>query len=377
MFATNPSFSINYKLLVHTFPASLLFTIKYELGTGGVYALRKRKISFRFPSNPPAKDVRLAHRATRNHVGAAMTPRSAAKFLPAAFVLAAALAASAPAAPPHDASLQRAADAAMSARPGSLVVMDVVTGAILAAHNLNAAEKNLERPGSTLKPFVLDALLDSGKLDSNQRILCRRKFRIGSVEMDCTHPASITELNAESAIAYSCNTYVATVAQRLTATELVDALRRAGLDSPTGLAAGESVGHIAVPANQQELQLEALGSRGIEVTPIRLLESYRQLALRKRTGDLGADAPVFAGLDDSVAFGMAHASFVPNMKIAGKTGTAASPNTLRTHGFFVGYAPADKPEIVLIVFLDQGRGMDAAAVAQSVFAAFAREPRPQ
>jgi cell division protein FtsI/penicillin-binding protein 2 len=304
-----------------------------------------------------------------------MTPRSVAKFLPAAFVLATAL--TAPAAPPRDASLQRAIDRAMPARSGSLVVMDVASGAILAAHNLDAAEKNLERPGSTLKPFVLDALLDSGKLDPNQRILCRRKFRIGSVEMDCTHPASITELNAESAIAYSCNTYVATVAQRLTATELVDALRRAGLDSPTGLAADESVGHIAVPANQQDLQLEALGSRGIEVTPIRVLESYRQLALRKRNGDLGADTPVFAGLDDSVAFGMAHASYVPNMKIAGKTGTAASPNTLRTHGFFVGYAPADKPEIVLIVFLDQGRGMDAAAVAQSVFAAYAREPRPQ
>jgi cell division protein FtsI/penicillin-binding protein 2 len=296
-------------------------------------------------------------------------------FFPAAILLAV-LAAPA-AAPPRDASLQRAADAAMSARPGSLVVMDVTSGFVLAAHNLDAAEKNLARPGSTLKPFVLDALLESGKLDPNQRILCRRKFRIGSVEMDCTHPASIMELNAEDAIAYSCNTYVATVAQRLTAAELVDVFRRAGLDSPTGLDANESVGHIAIPANQQELELESLGDRGVEITPIRLLESYRQLALRKRAGNLGADAPVFAGLADSVAFGMAHASFVSTMKVAGKTGTAASPNTPRTHGFFVGYAPADKPEIVLVVFLEQGRGMDAAAVAQSVFAAYARERTAQ
>jgi penicillin-binding protein 2 len=65
------------------------------------------------------------------------------------------------------------------------------------------------------------------------------------------------------------------------------------------------------------------------------------------------------------------------MKIAGKTGTAASASTPRTHGFFVGYAPADKPEIVMVVFLEQGRGMDAAAVAQTVFAAFARDRRPQ
>ncbi|MGB6200270.1 MAG: penicillin-binding transpeptidase domain-containing protein [Candidatus Acidiferrales bacterium] len=279
--------------------------------------------------------------------------------------------------PARDAALQQAADRAMSARTGSLVVMDVTTGAILAAHDLASAEKSLARPGSTLKPFVLDALLESGKLDSNQRLRCRRKFRIGSVEMDCTHPASITELNAESAVAYSCNTFVATVAQRLSATELVDVFRRAGLDSPSGAAADEAVGHIAVPANRQEIQLEALGDRGIEVTPIRLLESYRQLALRKRSGDLGADAPVFAGLEDSVTFGMAHAAFVDTMKIAGKTGTAASANTPRTHGFFVGYAPAGKPEIVVVVYLEQGRGMDAAAVAQSVFAAFSRDRHPQ
>jgi penicillin-binding protein 2 len=282
------------------------------------------------------------------------------------------------AAPARDANLQQAADRAIAGRAGSVVVMDVASGSILAAHDLAGAEQQLERPGSTLKPFVLDALLESGKLDPSQRILCRRKFRIGSVEMDCTHPASITELNAESAIAYSCNTFVATVAQRLSAAELVDVFRRAGLDSPTGLAPDESVGHIAVPASQQELELEALGDRGIEVTPIRLLESYRQLALRKRSGSsLGADAPVFAGLEDSVAFGMAHAAFVGGVKIAGKTGTAASANTPRTHGFFVGYAPADKPEIVMVVFLEQGRGMDAAAVAQAVFAAFARDRRPQ
>jgi cell division protein FtsI/penicillin-binding protein 2 len=298
---------------------------------------------------------------------------SAAMFLAAALAITPAVCAPAP---PPDAALQQAADRAMAGRAGALVVMDVTTGGILAAHDLDAAEQRLERPGSTLKPFVLDALLGSGKLDPNQRLLCRRKLRIGSVEMDCTHPASVTELNAQDAIAYSCNTYVATVALRLSAAELVDVFRRVGLDSPTGLAASESVGRIAVPANQQELQLEALGDRGIEVTPIRLLESYRQLALRQRTGDFGVDAPVFAGLEKSVEFGMAHAAYVSGMKIAGKTGTAASQNTARTHGFFVGYAPAEKPEIVVVVFLEQGRGADAAAVAQTVFAAFARR-RPR
>jgi cell division protein FtsI/penicillin-binding protein 2 len=60
------------------------------------------------------------------------------------------------------------------------------------------------------------------------------------------------------------------------------------------------------------------------------------------------------------------------MKIAGKTGTSVASNTQQTHGFFVGYAPAEKPEIAVVVFLAQGRGLDAAAVAQPVFSAFAK-----
>src|SRR2546429_1370418 len=52
------------------------------------------------------------------------------------------------------------------------------------------------------------------------------------------------------------------------------------------------------------------------------------------------------------------------MHIAGKTGTATAPNTARTHGLFVGYAPADQPEIALVVYLPQGHGLDAAKLAQ-------------
>ncbi|MGB9465175.1 MAG: penicillin-binding transpeptidase domain-containing protein, partial [Candidatus Acidiferrum sp.] len=87
------------------------------------------------------------------------------------------------------------------------------------------------------------------------------------------------------------------------------------------------------------------------------------------------DAPVFGGLEQSVTYGMAHAANVEGMKIAGKTGTAASRKSARAHGFFVGYAPAEKPEIVMVVYLEQGRGGDAAAVAQDVIAEFAKDRR--
>ena len=260
----------------------------------------------------------------------------------------------------------------MAGRSGALVVADVSSGKILAAVELERAAHEMLTPGSTVKPFVLMELLATGKLDPNEKLLCRRKVRIVGVRMDCTHPASAAELDAEEAIAYSCNSYFVQAATRLSAGELVQALRRAGLDAPTGLVGSEATGHIAMPGDRDALQLEALGDRGIEVTPLELLEAYRRLALRKESGDSEGDAPVFAGLEGSVAYGMAGAANIREMKVAGKTGTAASRESPRTHGLFVGYAPAEKPRIAMVVLLQNGRGTDAAAVAQSVFAAFAR-----
>lgn len=273
-------------------------------------------------------------------------------------------------------NLQKAVARGMDGREGTLVVADVSTGEILAAHGLALAARRLERPGSTVKPFVLMALLESGKLNASQRLLCRRPLRIGGVRMDCMHPASVADLNAEEAIAYSCNSYFAEAATRLSDAELVQALRRAGLDSPSGLVKEEASGRIEMPRDRDMLQLEALGDRGIEVTPLELLGAYRKLALQKRNGSVAeVDAPVFGGLEKSVTYGMAHAANVEGMKIAGKTGTAASRKSARTHGFFVGYAPAEKPEIVVVVCLEQGRGGDAAAVAQAVIAEFAKDRR--
>lgn len=269
--------------------------------------------------------------------------------------------------------LQKAADRAMEGRAGAVVVAGVEGGEILAAHGIDVAAGRLARPGSAVKPFVLMALLESGKLDASQKLLCRRILRIGGVKMDCTHPAAIVELDAAEAIAYSCNSYFAEAATRLTGTELAQALRRGGFDSPSGFAKEEASGRVETPHEREMLQLEALGDRGIEITPLELLAAYRKLALERRNGAAAADSPVFTGLEGSVTYGMAHAAYVEGVKIAGKTGTAASRENARPHGFFAGFAPADKPEIVLVVYLEQGRGADAAMVAQRVFAEYAAE----
>ena len=58
--------------------------------------------------------------------------------------------------------------------------------------------------------------------------------------------------------------------------------------------------------------------------------------------------------------------------ILGKTGTGGfmGPVT-KTHGWFIGFAPAKRPEIAIVVFIHRGRGSeDAAPVAKEVFEAY-------
>ena len=80
-----------------------------------------------------------------------------------------------------------------------------------------------------------------------------------------------------------------------------------------------------------------------------------------------------------MAYGMGHqGAAAPAMKVAGKTGTAPAEEGAWTHAWFAGYAPAEEPEIVLVVFLEKGHGgSDAAAVARQVFDAFAEDSQQQ
>ncbi len=60
--------------------------------------------------------------------------------------------------------------------------------------------------------------------------------------------------------------------------------------------------------------------------------------------------------------------------IAGKTGTAQAP-PYPDHAWFVGFAPAEKPEIVVAVFLEFGEhGYAAARIASKIIEAYLKQP---
>jgi cell division protein FtsI/penicillin-binding protein 2 len=268
--------------------------------------------------------------------------------------------------------LQAAAERAMAGRTGAAVVLDVESGRILAEHRLDLAARTLARPGSTVKPIVLKALLESGKLGAGRTRLCRRQVRIAGRLLDCSHPADPRPLGAAAALAYSCNSWFSEAALLLDDEEIARAFSRAGLTAATGLAESEVTGSVRAPRSAEERQLLALGEESIEVSPLGLLAAYRRLALARRDSESAcALAPVFDGLEGSVAYGMGTQAGAAGLEVAGKTGTASSAAGW-THAWFAGFAPAAAPEVVLMVFLEKGRGgADAAPVAGQVFAAYA------
>ena len=259
----------------------------------------------------------------------------------------------------------------MRGRSGAAIVVDVRSGHLLAAYNPDVAARRLARPGSAFKPFTLLALLQSGKLSPADSLVCRRNLRVGAHDLSCTHP-QIGPLQAVSALAYSCNDFFATFGGRLTAAELKAAFTKAGFASPTGLISDEAIGFIHLAGTDEERQLQAVGEGNMKITPLEMLAAYRAIALRRTDPSASAaDRVLFQGLEEAAVYGMARLASLPELKVAGKTGTPKTDAGQWTNGWFAGYAPADKPEVTVVVFVERGTGPgDAAPLAREVFSAW-------
>jgi cell division protein FtsI/penicillin-binding protein 2 len=273
---------------------------------------------------------------------------------------------------PASTTLQIAVNRAMSNQRGTAVVLDVLSGRVIASSHLDVAARRVVAPGSSIKPFTLLALLQSGKVNERTALMCKRTVSISGRKLDCSHPSTSAPLGPAEALAYSCNSYFTTVALRLSPSELRSSFVQDGFASQTGLSPGEVAGTISMARVPPQLQLQAIGEWGVRVTPLELVTAYRALALLQSEHNVKLQ-PLFVGLGQSVAYGMGRAAQPDDVvKVAGKTGTAVAEEGAWTHAWFAGYAPENKPQIALVVFLEKGHGgSDAAKVAREIFSAFA------
>jgi peptidoglycan glycosyltransferase len=262
-------------------------------------------------------------------------------------------------------AIGRAAGLAPDAR---VLVLEIGSGHVLASAHLAEAGRTLATPGSTLKPLILYFALSTGHWNAEQRVACSRQLHLGSHQLNCSHPAA-DPMDAEQALTWSCNSYFSELAGRLAPEELRRAFSVRGLLAATGLAPQESVAAFREPRSREQVQLAALGVEGIRVTLPELAEAYRSLAIELAAHpETTAARTVRVGLTDSASFGMAGAAALGGVPIAGKTGTASAESGGAPHGWFVGLAPAESPQVVVAVYLPAGHGSDAAQVAANLLA---------
>ena len=257
---------------------------------------------------------------------------------------------------------QRTLDGALSGTNAIAIVLDGQNGRPMATVRGEEAGRLASSPGSTLKPFFLAAALRQGSVRADTTVVCHGNLRIAGHDLACTHPRDENILDAERALAYSCNEWFANLALRFNPAQATDVLREYGLGSRTGLRGDESAGFVGKPASEVELQLLVLGVMDVEVTPAQLARAYFRLSQQFN------DVPVVRrGLEGSTAYGMAHNAFTAGVTIEGKTGTASDAGETWTHGWFAGIAARGRQRVVMVVYVPRGNGADAAQLAQRFF----------
>lgn len=260
----------------------------------------------------------------------------------------------------EESAWQKAVDAAARTEPSArIVVIDKKSGKLVAAAHLDDAARTLAEPGSTLKPLLVFQMIAAGRWEPTRHVMCARELTVAGHRLNCSHP-QMPPMDASEALTWSCNSYFAEVAAHVRPDELEAMLRKTGVLAPSGLAANEASAAFRAPESVEKTKLAFLGVEGVRVTPLELAEAYRWLVneMEKAPSSTAAET-VREGLTDSASYGMAGGAGMGGVPVMGKTGTAALGGQHQTHGWFAGIAG----DVVIVVYLPAGRGMDAAEIA--------------
>jgi cell division protein FtsI (penicillin-binding protein 3) len=311
---------------------------------------------------------------------------------------------------------------------GSVIVTSPQTGEVLAMASYptfdpndlarstdegrrNRAVTDRFEPGSTMKVFTVAGALDNHTIQAGQSINCYGgTFTIGDRTIHDTHvDAWLTPMQI---LARSSNIGAAQIGLALGADGLERVFRRFGFGERTGLPLpGEARARFGERRwYDVEVATVAFG-QGIGVTALQLAQGLGAVAnggrlvrpllvtrVHDATGALVEEHVPDAGravIDPRVARlvaemltsvteegGTGTAAAIPGVRVAGKTGTAQKAklhgrgyDESRWVGSFVGFAPAERPEIAITVIIDEPSGADhqGNAVAAPVFRRVAEE----
>ncbi len=307
----------------------------------------------------------------------------------------------------------KAAVQANRARGGSVVVLDVQTGEVVAMVNQpafnpndreqyaasryrNRATNDFFEPGSSIKPFIVAAGMEGGRYDADTLIdTSPGMFRVGIKTVKDKH--NLGTIDVTTVLAKSSNVGVAKIALSLKPAQMWSVLDRLGFGRVTGSGfPGESAGILTSPDHWRPIGQATMSyGYGLSVTPLQLAQAYavlgaggirRPVSLRQ----LEAPPPGERVIDETVAnelvrmmeavvsdAGTARRAAIMGYRVSGKTGTSwkasdtGGYSTNKYMAVFGGVVPASKPRLAAVVVIDEPSGgkFYGGEVAAPVFSA--------
>lgn len=293
-------------------------------------------------------------------------------------------------------AFRQACSEIMGERAGSILVMNPRTGLLLAVVNEKSGVQSSMRPGSIFKIVTALALLRNGIVNPADQFLCEGNLEIDGKNYRCWLREGHGEQNLVQALANSCNVYFYQAARSLPVEQLNKAARLFLLGECTQVnLALEDCGQLPDWLTPEESTNFAVGhARAVAVTPVQMLRLVAAVAnagtlfqpfypanaeqWKKFQPEVQGTIPfgeeiryVREGMRQSVAYGTSINAGMPEIIAAGKTGTASAYFGAKTVAWFIGFAPFEKPEVAIVVFLEEGRGaLDAAPMGRRVFQSY-------
>ncbi|MDH3399541.1 MAG: penicillin-binding transpeptidase domain-containing protein [Chromatiales bacterium] len=288
----------------------------------------------------------------------------------------------------------KAAVKANNAKSGSIVVIDVTTGEVLAMANQpsfnpndrsefrparyrNRAVTDIFEPGSSIKPFVIAAALESGTFRSDSTVdTSPGSFKVGSKLIQDKH--NLGNISLATVLTKSSNVGVTKIAMELEARYMWNTFSQFGFGALTGSGLpAESAGLLANYNSWRPISQATMSyGYGMSVTLLQLTEAYATLAnhgehlpislLRLDEAPRGdrvvspATARALIEMMETVVAdgGTGTLAAVNGYQVAGKTGTswkadAGGYSQDRYVAVFAGLAPASNPRLATVVMLDE------------------------
>ena len=246
----------------------------------------------------------------------------------------------------------------------------------------NKALNDTYEPGSTFKILTLSAALEEGVVDKTTTVNCGGSVNISGYTIHCSNKNGHGLQTLVQSVGNSCNPAFINYGLRIGSEKFYEYMRSFGLMNTTGIdLGGEAVGVFAADSSFTQLDLACYAfGQNFTVTPLALIAAQAACVnggylhtpyLVERIADSDGnvtyrhdDTPVRQVISEQtsatvrecleyvVASGTGKNGQVAGYRIGGKTGTADKGQTGDVVVSFLCFAPADDPQVIMLITMD-------------------------